>query len=340
MTVGLDIGGVNTKIARVVGGEVIASRSRPYELQRDPVALVPLLRKLARDVGAAPDSAFVCALTMTAELSQMFRTKREGVALVVDAVEAAFPASHIRVFAVDGQFLSTGAARRRPLTVAAANWVATARVVAAQHRDALLIDVGTTTTDVVPIVGGKVAARGWTDPDRLASGELVYSGALRTPVEAIVQHVPYRDGSAAVSAEGFALIGDVHVWRGVLDPSDYTVTAPDGRPATRPFSGERLARVICADRDMLDDAAISAIAEAIAAAQLAAVVGSIRRVLARHPSLQAAVVTGLGAFMGEAAAREAGLEIVRLASALGEAASRCAPAAAVALLLEGALVDA
>jgi probable H4MPT-linked C1 transfer pathway protein len=338
--VGFDIGGVNTKIARVFGGEVMAARSRPFELQRDPSALVPLLRELVTDAGLVPDSAFPCAVTMTAELSQMFRTKRDGVAFVIDAVEAALPSSDIRIFAVDGQFLSPAAARTRPLAVAAANWVATARIVAARQRDALLIDVGTTTTDVIPIVDGKVAAEGWTDPDRLASGELVYSGALRTPVEAIVQQVPYRGGTAAVSAEGFALIGDAHLWRGTLASRDYTVPTPDGRPATRECSGERLARVICADRDLLDDVAISEIAAAIAGAQITCVTRSVRRVRARHSSLHTAVVAGLGAFIGEAAARAAGLDVVYLASALGEDPSRCAPAAAVALLLGRQLVGA
>ena len=183
----------------------------------------------------------------------MFRTKRDGVAFVLDAVQAAFPADDIHVFAVDGRFLSPArCAAPDPLAVAAANWSATARSIAAHHPDALLVDVGTTTTDIMPIVDGKVAARGWTDPDRLASGELVYTGALRTPVEAIVSEVPYGDGTAGVSAEGFALAGDVHVWRGSLAPSDYTVPTPDGRPPTPEFCGERLARVICADRELID----------------------------------------------------------------------------------------
>src|SRR5688572_9245873 len=188
MTLGWDIGGVNTKVARVAGGRVVAVRSSPFELQRDPGALVPLLRSLATDVGITAGD--VHAVTMTAELSQMFRTKRDGVAFVLDAVEAAFPADVVRVYAVDGRFLSTQDARSEPLAVAAANWAATTRVVARHVPEALLLDIGTTTTDIVPIVGGVLRAHGWTDPDRLASGELVYSGAVRTPVEAMASRVP------------------------------------------------------------------------------------------------------------------------------------------------------
>lgn len=338
---------MNTKVARVVGGLVLAVRGRAYEVQRAPDALVPLLRELAAEVNivdivgaaAAADRAHrvTHAVTMTAELSQMFRTKRDGVAFVLNSVEAAFPTSDIRVWTVDGRFLAPDEARQDPLAVAAANWAATARAVARHHPDALLVDIGTTSTDIIPIVSGAVVAAGRTDPERLASGELVYTGAVRTPAEAIASQVPFGAGVAGVSAEGFALAGDVHVWRGDLDPADYTSPTPDGRPATRAFAGERLARIVCADREMLDEAAVSAIADALAGAQVARIADAIARVRARHPSLRTAVVTGLGAFLGEAAAHAAGLHVVPLAAELGDAAARCAPAVSVALLLERAL---
>jgi probable H4MPT-linked C1 transfer pathway protein len=341
---GWDIGGVNTKVARLDGG-TLTVRSRTFELQHQPDALVCVLRELAADVGAASAvespppprlrrglSEFTCAVTMTAELSQMFRTKREGVHFVLDAVCAAFPEAAIRAFATDGRFLTVAAAREEPLAVAAANWAATARIVGQRYRDAVLIDVGTTTTDIIPVVNGDVVAVGTTDPERLASGELVYSGALRTPVEAVVHEVRYRSAMLGVSAEGFALIGDVHLWLGNLEPEDYTVPAPDGRPATREFAGERIARVICADRELVDESDVTHLARFVAAEQVAAVAAAIRRVRSRHPSLRTAVVTGLGHFIASEAARSEALEVVSLAGEIGDDAARYAPAAAVALL--------
>jgi aspartokinase-like uncharacterized kinase len=126
----------------------------------------------------------------------------------------------------------------------------------------------------------------------------------------------------------------VHVWRGDLAPDDYTCPTPDGRPAEREFAGERLARVVCADREMLDDRAISAIADALAQAQIARVAEAMRKVAGRHPSLRTVVVTGLGAFIAVAAARSIGFEVISLADALGDEAARCAPAASVALLYD------
>ena len=108
-TIGWDIGGVNTKVVRVAGDQVLSVRSRPFELQRDPGALVQVLQTLATEVGAS--SGDVHAVTMTAELSQMFRTKRDGVSFVLESVEAAFPSCEISVYAVDGRFLSPAEAR-------------------------------------------------------------------------------------------------------------------------------------------------------------------------------------------------------------------------------------
>ena len=331
--IGWDVGGVNTKAAIVISAEGapgLRSVSAPYELQRDPSALVPTLRRLAGELGASGDEPH--AVTMTAELSQLFRTKREGVNFVLDALEAAFAGGRLLVYTVAGAFVPPGEARRRPLEVAASNWVATATLVAEFEPDAILIDTGTTTTDIIPIQGGRVAADGLTDPDRLLSGELVYTGAVRTTAEALLQEVPLPGGRAGVSAEGFALIGDALLWLGRLPPDDYTAPTPDGRPATREFAGERLARLVCADREMLDAVAIDGIAYALAEAQIAKIAAGLKRVRAQRPALSRAVVTGLGDFIAAEAARRTGLAVVALSDRLG-AAARTAPAAAVAWLL-------
>ena len=336
--IGWDVGGVNTKAARVDsrGGDSPEFRavSAPYELRRDPSALVPTLVRLANELACPEGSPH--ALTMTAELSQLFRTKRDGVAFILDSMATAFPGQPLHVYTVDGQFIGPEEARTRPLEVSASNWAATARLVGRLVPDAILIDIGSTSTDIIAIVGGRVEAVGRTDPARLSSGELVYTGALRTPTEALAREVPLWGGRAAVSAEGFALTGDVHLWLGRLAPEDYTVPSPDGRPATRQFAGERLARIVCGDREMLDETAIDAIARTLADAQVELVAAALERVLQRWPLVTTAVVTGLGDFIAADAASRVGLRVMPLADRLG-AASRTAPAVAVAWLLSDEL---
>jgi (4-(4-[2-(gamma-L-glutamylamino)ethyl]phenoxymethyl)furan-2-yl)methanamine synthase len=334
---GWDIGGVNTKVARIDQNQASAPEvvSIAYQLQYDLSALPSVLRSAADQLGATPHDQH--GITMTAELSQAFRTKREGVGFVLDALESVFPSDSLHVYTVRGEFVRPETARSRSLEVAASNWSAMARWVARTTSTCILIDVGSTTTDLIPIVDGEVRAEGNTDPDRLLTGELVYTGAVRTPVEAVTTRVPLRNGSAGVSAEGFAVMGDVHVWLGRLSPQDYTSPTPDGRPITREYAGERLARVVCGDREMLDEQAITGIAVALARAQRDLIVGALRRLKRRHPTVETAVLAGLGEFIGREAAECAGFRVAPLADQIG-AAAITAPAFAVASLLRDSLM--
>src|SRR3970282_2868027 len=107
------------------------------------------------------------------------------------------------------------------LSFAATNWIAEALVLADRQPDCLMCDIGSTTTDLIPIVGGKLAAKGRRDIERLASGELIYTGALRTPVAAIVSQVPLRGTICRVSAEYFAIAADVYLVLGRRGPAEY-----------------------------------------------------------------------------------------------------------------------
>jgi len=330
---GWDVGGANIKMARVDGeSRRAAVVERAFPLWRECGRLPSVLAALAEDgVGHAP----AMAVTMTAELADCFATKREGVGFVVGAFEKAFPAAALWIYGVDGRFRSGDEARQRPHDVAAANWMASATLVARTVPDALFIDVGSTTTDIIPIVGGRVVAEGCSDPARLRSGELVYTGCLRTPVCAVVCSVPLGGAKCRVAAEHFAVTADVYRWRGQIADRDYTCETPDGRGTGRSEAGARLARMVCADRETLADAEISAIANHIALAQTRQIAQAIRQVIRRLGAAapRGAVVAGSGAFLARAAATTLRLTTRDLAAELGDAAARAVPAAAVALLL-------
>jgi len=344
---GWDVGGANIKVARIdpraPGAPIVIEQ--PFPLWRDFDRLPSVLAALAGRMGAmrvpgtwlAEDVAppAVMAITMTAELADCFATKREGVAFVVAAFERAFPRSILWVFGSDGRFRAAEDARRHPHDVAAANWMATAMLVARTHADALLIDVGSTTTDIVPIAGGRVVAAGRSDPARLRSGELVYTGILRTPVCAVIRSVPLGCGRSRVAAEHFAIAADAYRWLGKIDDGDYTCETPDSRGRTADAAGARLARMVCADSETIDVDDVTAIAAHVAHTQSRQIAHAIRQVLRRRGTVapQVAVVAGAGAFLARAAAEAAGLAVRDLAADVGSAAARAAPAAAVAHLL-------
>jgi probable H4MPT-linked C1 transfer pathway protein len=333
--IGWDVGGANVKAALVEadGAERrVRAASRPFEIWRRKDALPDVLRDMAAGLGAVDATA----VTMTAELSDVFRTKREGVGFVLDAVTAVSPGP-VRVFTTDGTFVDPVTARARWLEVAASNWMATAMLVAPRVGDAILVDIGSTTTDVIPLWDGRVAARGRTDPERLLAGELLYTGAVRTNVAAIVQRVPLWGGQCPVAAEAFATSGDVHVLLGSLDPADYTGPTSDGRPAAPDFAAARLARVVCADVEMLQKDDVEAIASAVAEAQVAAIAVALAATARGLGGDVPVVATGLGAFLAHRAAARCGLASRDLSAVLDVDSGTAAPAVAVAwLLLAGA----
>jgi probable H4MPT-linked C1 transfer pathway protein len=331
-TLAVDIGGANTKAARLEGGS-LRTVSRPFEVWRDRDALAVVLREVADELAARPADAV--AVTMTAELSDAFRTKREGVGFVLDAAQGALGDGALSVLTTAGELVSVEAARARPWDVAAANWVATALAVAEAHPDALLVDVGSTTADVIPIVDGRVAASARDDLGRLLAGELVYTGVLRTNLAAIAPRVPVRGGWCPVSSEYFAISADVHVVLGHLAPEAYDCPTPDGRPTTAAFARERIARLVCSDVEQLDDAEIDAIAAYLHGEQLRALEEAARRVQRALAPDAPVVLVGSGAFLGREVAARLGRAVAEgpWSATDGE----MAPAAALAALLAARL---
>jgi len=325
--IGVDVGGANTKAVWRDGDERRV-RSRPFEIWRDRDALTAVLR----DVAAEPVA--LVALTMTAELSDAFRTKREGVAFVLEAAEAALGTA-LLTLTTAGELVPLAQARARPLDVAAANWVASALAVAVRHPDALMLDVGSTTVDVVPIAGGRVAAVGRTDVDRLLAGELVYTGALRTNLAAIAARVPVRGRLCPVASELFAISADVRVILGHIEPHEYACPTPDGRPATLTCARERVARLVCADTEQLSAGEIDAIAAHLHAEQVRQIGEAVGLAGARAPGTAPIVPLGGGAFLAREVAARLGRSVVEMPWTAAE--REAAPAAALAELAAGRL---
>ena len=142
------------------------------------------------------------AVTMTGELADCFADRAIGVKHIVAHTQRAasrLGIDIVRFYGVDGQFRSAHDATQQDELVAAANWHALANFVARSTvESSILIDVGTTTTDIIPICDGRVATCAKTDFDRLQEGSLVYVGCRRTPVCALLSQVQFspRDGES------------------------------------------------------------------------------------------------------------------------------------------------
>ncbi len=234
------------------------ARTVPFEVWKRPDELG---RAIAAAAAALPTSDRA-AVTMTAELSDCYPTKATGVSAVLDAVSEGLPGRSIVVWGVDGAFHSVAEARRQPHLAAAANWLALASLAARliPEECGLLIDIGSTTTDLIPLDRGQVVARGRSDTERLQTGELVYAGVRRTPVCALATELPLRGITTGLAAEIFASTLDVYLTLGDIEsnaersvdgrwPAGHRVVGtrppgPNGRRRPRRLFARRCAQVL------------------------------------------------------------------------------------------------
>lgn len=335
--IGWDIGGANVKAAAlsVLKGARIESRvvMRPFEIWKERGKLPAVLAEVGDALGSRDANAM--ALTMTAELSDAFSSKREGVLFIFDGIARAFPLTPIYPLGLDGNFARLDDARLRPLDFAATNWVASALYVAGSYPDCILMDVGSTTADIIPIRNGRIAARGFTDMERLASGELVYSGILRTNPNTIVGEVPISGRMCRVAAEYFTVMADVYLILGLISEEAYSCPTPDGRAKTPDAARKRLARIVCADGEMLSGEQIFKLAAYLFEKQTQQLTEALCQVLSglENGRTMPLAPAGAGAFLAVKAARRLGMTVLNTAGDLDLDAAEALPASAAAFLL-------
>jgi probable H4MPT-linked C1 transfer pathway protein len=330
----LDIGGANLKAADGKG----FAESYAFALWREPNRLAQELRTI---IAEAPPSTHI-AVTMTGELADCFENKAAGVVHILSAVQAAADGRHTRVYLTDGFIVTPQVASMKPHLAAASNWHALARFCArfAPEGDAVLVDVGSTTSDIIPIVSGQPAAVGKTDTERLISGELVYTGVERTPVGSLLRTVNYRGRTCPIASEYFATARDAWTILGEIAEDPAEKRTADGRPATKAGARIRLGRLICADEETFNHRDAAVIAESFAAAQATQIKTALEQVLARCSSPPAKLIlSGHGEFLARIVLETMQLNIplVSLARELKPAISRCAPAHALATLAREAV---
>lgn len=248
---GLDLGGAHVKAVHTQG----QVKTFPLPLYRDPTVLTQRLQKLFREMPQANH----LAVTMTGELCDCFVSRPQGVQHILQHLHAAARHKQVWIWSTRQRFLTLTEARRKPWQVASANWLATTAWVGSwllhmhpQVRDVLLLDLGSTTLDVLPIIQGKPNPNGWTDFERMQQGELIYIGATRPPVMMYHAAGPSEKGKGwPIAAELFATMQDVYVVLGEVaeDPKD--LFTADGRPRTRYWAEQRLARMWGADLSQL-----------------------------------------------------------------------------------------
>jgi probable H4MPT-linked C1 transfer pathway protein len=223
---------------------------------------------------------------MSGELADCFESKMEGISFIVDAVKNTFHSA--RFYGTDGQFHDCAVPQ-----LAAANWLASADYLRAEYPDAVLLDIGSTTADVIPLARFE-SMKGLTDLLRLQKGYLIYTGMLRGNIATLLQSITLDRVVTPISSEYFAASADAHLVLGHIAPEDYICDAPDRKEKTKDASLKRLARVVCADLDEIGTDGAYQIADQFWEKQRVLICEQVQRVAAKSAARQI-IVGGIGA---------------------------------------------
>jgi probable H4MPT-linked C1 transfer pathway protein len=335
--IGWDIGGAHLKAARAEDGRIVAAAQLPCAPHHGLANLEQAIRDAAARLGPAERHG----VTMTAELSDAFENRARGVVSIAAIFTREIDSRDIVFYAGARGFISRAEIAEAADAVASANWRASAELVARHCADALFIDMGSTTTDLVPICKGAVAALGASDAERLAHGELVYAGFSRGTPQAYARMAPIAGRWTPLVNEAFATMADVRRVLGDMREDDDLAPTADGRGKSVDASRARLARLAGRDAAELSDGQWRNFADFLARAQMRLIEDQIALLRSRAAAARDALIVGAGV------GRELVASLARaqnrtyrdfddfLAAApeAKSAASDCAPAAAIALLL-------
>ena len=338
--IGWDIGGAHLKMAHVDDtGRIVRVCQLATPLWKGIDILSTALTQADKYL---PDNNLVHAVTTTAELVDIFRDRMTGIEAIKLLLTEQLTGNDILFYAGDAGLVPAMETGKYTDMIASANWHATASFLSQQLEEGILLDIGSTTTDIIPFKAGKLCHSGHSDFDRLRVAELVYTGVIRTPIMAIVDQVPYQGKWQPVAAELFATIADVYRLTGEISVDDDLQETADGRGKTQLESARRLARMLGAD--IGDDNALEPwrqTAGFIADKQLQQIQDALSRVKLQVGISGKAIITGAGtgSFLAEKIATNLKMKYADFSDMLimkenhPVTAGQCATAVSVAMIL-------
>lgn len=297
--VGWDIGGAHLKAARIDDGHLSAVFEKPCPLWQ---GIEHLARACDEVLATLPDAPVLHAVTMTGEMADLFPDRSSGVEHIVACFAERIDARHrdmLRFYAGKHGFVNAEAGARYGDAIASANWLATAECCAASEGEGILIDIGSTTTDIIPFVGGQPCALGASDAGRLGSGELVYAGMVRTPLMALARRAPLAGTWRETMNEYFATSADIFRLLGELDESTDLYPAADNGPKSAEGSARRLLRMLGEDLTPATDKSVATLARWYRERLLQRIGDALAQVISRDlVSAQAPLIgAGVGRFL-------------------------------------------
>lgn len=336
-TYGWDLGGANVKLARAEDGRIVSVAQVPCPRVAEPAKFNEAVDTALALCGPAGRHA----VTMTGELSDVFLSRAAGVAYLTGLMRKKIGEDTLFYSLSEGL---VGADRVRGVwqDVASANWHVSAAFAATREAHGLLVDIGSTTTDLIPLNDGMPRAIGKTDGERMTEGELIYAGVVRTPVIAVAQEAPFKGRLQGIAGERFATMADVYRLTGELPEDADPYGTADGQGKSLDESAARLARMLGRDTDEAAFIAWKALSHFLGRRQLDRIVADAQVLIGREalPPEAPIIGAGCGRFLAAELATRLDrpyrdfADMIDCEDDARDMAATCAPAAALALLAE------
>jgi len=333
---GWDIGGAHVKVARCdQDGQLLQVIQVPCPLWR---GIDQLERAIEAVLSQLHNQDDLHAITMTGELVDIFTNRQAGVAGILTCLANYITPENILVYAAEKAWLTPDNAKQHWQSIASRNWQASATLVATSVTNGLFVDIGSTTCDIIPLIDNVAVPTEFDDFGRQTSRELLYTGAIRTPLIAISQQAPFNGRLMSLAAEVFATSGDVWCLLEELDPDTIQDDSADGQPWDSKSCASRIARLLGTDALEAEQQQWSQLAQWFAEQQCHQITEAILHVLSAHAKLSVnapLIGAGVGRFIVKHCARRLNrpyLDFHEVISSSDVHASDHAPAVAVALL--------
>ena len=147
--IGWDIGGAHVKAARLDSkGEILQVIQSACPLWKGLDFLDNAVGEVLNSMG---EGEFKHAVTMTGELVDCFSGREQGVSAIINAMQSHLGADLLIYAGQHGLLPVQQVQTCHTLSIASANWLASVQLASEHCQDALFVDIGSTTTDLLLI---------------------------------------------------------------------------------------------------------------------------------------------------------------------------------------------
>ncbi len=230
---GIDIGGAHIKLVGLdEKKELIFVDYLKFYFWKEEKSI----NKIFNYINSKSNKNTLSGITMTAELCDIFKNRVDGFRKIYNYCKKLknnyfFYTKSKKIFE-----------KKNYSAIVSMNWHSIGRLLEKKYKNAIIVDFGSTTTDIICIKNYVIQNKNFDDFSRINSSELVYTGLTRTPIFAINSKVKINGKNFEIIPEFFSDMSDVYRINSILKKEFDIDETADGKKRSKFLSYSRLSR--------------------------------------------------------------------------------------------------